>query len=366
MFGYTLEELYGQNVSLLVPHEYRGVHENHVHKYSNNPHPRSMAEGMELFGLSKTGNKIPISASLSPAIINDQKITIALIIDISELKESKDKLKQLNQELEKKVQDRTRELASMINKLENTNTELENTQKDLESALEKEKELNELKTRFVSMASHEFRTPLSTILSSVSLLKKYGTDSKFDEKREKHYERVSSNVRNLTNILNDFLSLDKLQAGNITCSPSPFDLNSLCKDIIDELESQLKDNQKIRLDFKGDKQVILDQNLLKNSCLNLLSNAIKYSEKDIFFSVNEDGNDLIIKVKDQGIGIPEEDKQHMFERFFRAKNVTNIQGTGLGLTIVKRYLDLMSGTISFESNYGEGTTFIITLPRSIF
>ena len=364
LFGYTLSELINKNVSTLVPHEYKGVHEKHVHKYSNNPHPRPMAGGMELFGLTKSGKKIPISASLSPAVVNGQQITIALIIDITELKDSKDKLKSLNLELEKKVHDRTRELASMINKLENANTELESTQKELESALEKEKELNELKTRFVSMASHEFRTPLSTILSSVSLLKKYGTDEKFNDKRNKHYDRVSSNVRNLTNILNDFLSLDKLQDGNITCYPTSFDLKALCLDSIDELEEQLKENQTISLQFTGDPMVKLDKNLLKNSFLNLLSNAIKYSEKDIVFIVDATEHEINIYVRDQGIGIPEEDKPHMFERFFRAKNVTNIQGTGLGLTIVKRYLDLMNGSIQFESEYEKGTEFIITFPRT--
>ncbi len=365
LFEYSLNELINQNVSTLVPHEYKGVHEKHVHQYSANPHPRSMAEGMELFGLTKSGKKIPISASLSPAVVNGKKITIALIIDISELKDSKDKLKLLNLELEKKVHDRTRELASMINKLENANTELESTQKELEAALEKEKELNELKTRFVSMASHEFRTPLSTILSSISLLKKYGTDAKFDDKRSKHYDRVSSNVRSLTNILNDFLSLDKLQNGNITCYPTHFNLKELCLDSIDELEEQLKEQQIINFRFSGAPMVCLDENLLKNSFLNLLSNAIKYSEKDIHFTVDAVGEEINISVKDQGIGIPDEDKPHMFERFFRAKNVTNIQGTGLGLTIVKRYIDLMDGSIKFKSEYEIGTEFIIMLPRKL-
>lgn len=366
LFEYELNELINHNIGLLVPHEYRGAHQKHVHKFTDNPHPRSMANGMDLFGLTKSGKKIPISASLSPALVNGQKITITLIIDITELKDSKDKLKSLNQELEKKVHDRTRELASMINKLENANTELESTHKELESALEKEKELNELKTRFVSMASHEFRTPLSTILSSVSLLKKYGADEKFNEKRLKHYERVSSNVRSLTNILNDFLSLDKLQDGNITCYPTTFDLKELCLDSIDELDEQLKENQKINLQFSGNPLVKLDKNLLKNSFLNLLSNAIKYSEKEIFFTVDATEYTINIRVKDQGIGIPEDDKQHMFERFFRAKNVINIQGTGLGLTIVKRYLDLMNGSMTFESEYEKGTEFIVTLPRTLF
>lgn len=365
LFEYELDDLVDQKVEVLVPDEFKKGHAAHVKGYNKSPHARSMAGGLGLYGQKKSGKIFPMIASLSPALIEEQKFTIALVIDTTEINESKDKLKRLNQDLEKKVETRTQELAQLVNKLEKAYAIKELAEEEAKAALKKEQDLNELKSRFVSMASHEFRTPLSTILSSVSLLEKYGNEEKYDEKRETHYNRINSNVRNLTNILNDFLSLDKLQEGKITCKTEDFNLKELLDSIIEEQKDQLKKQQSLVFNYFGEQTVTLDKHLVKNITLNLLSNAVKYSDqgKEITLEVDVDIDSVVLRVQDKGIGIPEEDKEHMFERFFRAKNATNIQGTGLGLTIVKRYIDLMEGTINFESEYMKGTTFKIELPR---
>ncbi|MGP8216073.1 MAG: sensor histidine kinase [Bacteroidia bacterium] len=248
-------------------------------------------------------------------------------------------------------------------------------QKELTRALEKEKELNELKSRFVAMASHEFRTPLSTILSSVALVEKYDSPAQKDDKK-RHIDRIRSTVKNLNNILNDFLSLDKLEEGLVKINPCTFRLDEFFAEVMEEIKIMAKPGQQINFIYDTKlHEVVMDQNLLMNILNNLLNNAIKYSPEngliDIIVSdTNSDretarvtpANELVISVKDYGIGIPEEDKPFMFERFFRAGNASNIQGTGMGLNIVKRYLDLMGGSIDFTSETNKGTIFTVKIP----
>lgn len=237
---------------------------------------------------------------------------------------------------------------------------------ELQRTLEAEKQLNELKSRFVSMASHEFRTPLSTILSSVSLIERYDTDVQL-EKRVKHINRIKSGVQSLTEILNDFLSIDKLEAGQISTNISLFDLHKCANQAKDEVQQIARDGQEITHVHDGLNEVNMDPGVVKNIILNLLSNACKYSPENgqISLRTKVKGNEVIIEVEDNGMGIPEEDKTHMFERFFRAQNSTNIQGTGLGLNIVKKYAELMGGGITFRSELGEGSCFIVTMPASV-
>ncbi|MBK7850446.1 MAG: PAS domain S-box protein [Bacteroidetes bacterium] len=242
-------------------------------------------------------------------------------------------------------------------------TELKNAEKEILLSLEKEKSLNEMKSKFVSIASHEFRTPLSTILSSVSLLEKYNKPEE-SEKRAKHIDRVKSSVKNLTEILNDFLSLEKLEGGNIEAHPSEFDLVNFSEDVKEELQIVAKPGQIINYKHEGQiREVNLDKQVLRNICFNLLNNAIKYSQegKEIDFTTII-GDQIIVKVTDHGIGIPAEDQEHLFERFFRAANVTAIQGTGLGLNIVRRYVQLLKGNIEFSSEINKGTTFTVKIP----
>ncbi len=234
---------------------------------------------------------------------------------------------------------------------------------DIQLALEKEKELNELKSRFVSMASHEFRTPLSTILSSVTLIEKYRLESE-EEKRKKHIYRIKAGVNNLVGILNDFLSLDKLEDGKISAQYSIINVTEIGRDLTEEMQAMAKIGQNIIYQHEGDSsEFVTDKQILRNILTNLLSNAIKYSEekKEIIFTSNINKDELVFKVSDNGIGIPEKEQEHLFDRFFRASNVTNIQGTGLGLNIIKKYLDIIEGKIEFESEENKGTTFTIRL-----
>ncbi len=238
-------------------------------------------------------------------------------------------------------------------------TKLKKAEENLIKALEKERELGELKSRFVSMASHEFRTPLSTVLSSAYLLSKYTTTEE-QSKREKHLERIISSVNNLTDILNDFLSLGKIEEGKISIRPSEIDIREFINSTINEIKPVLKSNQEVIYKHSGEGMIILDKGLLKHIILNLLSNAIKFSNENSIIEIATKKNaSFILSVKDHGIGISAEDQKHLFERFFRGANAANIQGTGLGLHIVARYAELLNGKVHFQSELDKGTKFII-------
>jgi signal transduction histidine kinase len=186
------------------------------------------------------------------------------------------------------------------------------------------------------------------------------------ENTSRHLKRIKSSVGNLTSILNDFLSLDKLEQGKVEIKPSLFHIDKFAEELIEEIQATFKKGQKIIYTHSGKSEVYLDKQMLKNILYNFISNASKYSPEDsnIEFYSNFDKKGLTISVTDHGLGIPESDQKHLFERFFRAKNVTNIQGTGLGLNIVKRYSDLINGKISFQSKEGEGTTFNLNISNS--
>ena len=274
-------------------------------------------------------------------------------------------IQKLNSELEQRVEARTQELNEVVKKLESSNRNLFVAQQEIGKALQKEKELNELKSRFVTIASHEFRTPLSTVLSSASLIGKYKTEEE-DEKRQKHVNRIKSAVINLTGILNDFLSLSRIEEGKIYNVPTTFELKPFAAAIVDEMQSYIKVGQQIHYQHSGQiSNVTLDKQLLKNIIINLLSNASKYSAegKTIYLTTETTAAGIKIIVRDAGIGIPEADQAHLFTLFFRAQNAANYEGTGLGLNIVKRYVDIMQGTLKFESVLDQGTTFTIELPK---
>jgi PAS domain S-box-containing protein len=235
----------------------------------------------------------------------------------------------------------------------------------IQNALKKEQELNELKSRFISMASHEFRTPLSAILTSAILIGKQNGVGK-EQKREKYVAQIEKNVKNLTVILNDFLSLSKLEEGKVAAIPEHFDLVSFSEILVKETTFLgLKNKQTINLTSPDDELIVrLDVKLLSHILNNLLSNASKYSPDGsrIDFNISQKGEKVILQITDQGIGIPEDEYKYLFGRFFRAKNATNIEGTGLGLNIVKQYTELMGGTIGFKSEINKGSTFWVELP----
>ena len=358
LFGYLEEEVIGKNVNMLMPEPDHSHHDGYIRRFIETGEARITGTGREVRGLRKDGTLFPFKLSVSEIQLGDRRIFTGIVHDLTQEKKAEAQLRKHSAELEQRVRARTEALALAIEKLEES-------QRDLQESLKKERELNELKSRFVSMASHEFRTPLSTILSSTSLIDKYNAPE-HDDKRQKHIRRIKASVRNLTGILNDFLSVDKLEAGKIASNPSACDVVEIAAEVIEEMHPALKTGQTIQLSVTGErKSVFLDPQLLKNILINLLSNAIKYSPegKPIFLRIDILDGALRIEVEDQGIGIPEAEQSHMFERFFRAHNATNIQGTGLGLNIVKRYVDLMGGTLSFTSREHQGTTFRITFPR---
>jgi signal transduction histidine kinase len=238
---------------------------------------------------------------------------------------------------------------------------LKKYEQDLQEALEREKELGELKSRFVSMASHEFRTPLSTILSSSYLIEKY-TGSNEQDKREKHVQRIVSSVNMLSDILNDFLSVGKIEEGKLQVRLTEFNIEDLVTEVIDEMKSSFKTGQKISYQHQGGRQVILDASFMKHIIMNLLSNASKFSGEGSLIEVNTMAQhcQLTFSIKDHGMGISKDDQAHLMERFFRGTNAANIQGTGLGLHIVAKYAELMNGVVQCHSELEKGTEFIIS------
>ena len=369
-FGYGGGEILGLKIETLIPMRYREKHQGHRAKYGAKPESRTMGTGLDLFAMRKNQTEFPVQISLGHFENEEGKFTLAFVIDDTdrkqkekaiiqqkeEMAEANKRIQQLNEMLEFKVAERTR-------LLQDTMKELEGSRDSLTQALEKEKQLNDLKSRFVSMASHEFRTPLSTILSSVTLLSKYITTEE-QPRREKHIDRIKSSVTNLTDILNEFLSLGKIEDGKVEPRWTEFSIQEHVNTVIKQMETSCKSGQKIIYKHKGNEIAELDPSLLKNVFINLIGNAIKFSPEQKPITVKTTVNDkgITISVKDEGLGISREDQQHLFERFFRGNNVTNIQGTGLGLHIVSRYVQLMNGTITCQSELEEGTEFTIFFP----
>jgi PAS domain S-box-containing protein len=366
-FGYEPEEFIGRKIEDFMPERFRGGHVRLRDRFHAKPQNRTMGPGLDLYAARKDGTEFPVEISLGHYQTEEGRFVIAYVIDITRRKEieqsilqqqeemarANEEIEKLNEELEAKVEQRTRQLQETLEILEKSRD-------DLENALSKEKELSDLKTRFVSMASHEFRTPLSTILSSASLVAKYVLSEEQD-KRDKHIQRIRSAVSNLTDILNEFLSIGRLEEGKIQVNISAFNLKEQALLVCNEMKTILKPGQRIRNLHKGPVSVQLDLSMLRNILINLLSNALKFSPEDANIEVETEVNEkhILISVQDHGIGISDEDKKHLFERFFRGKNATNIQGTGLGLHIVSKYAELMGGTVSVESRLDEGTKFTV-------
>ena len=242
-------------------------------------------------------------------------------------------------------------------------SEQKKLEQSLYSSLDQERRLNELKSRFVTMASHEFRTPLSTILSSVFLLENYD-GAAYSQNKQEHIDRIKRTVTVLTESLNDFLRLGKLEEGQVRLVLSETSVREYMNEIVREMQPVMKAGQEIRYQHQGlAMNVLLDRNVTRGILLNLLSNASKYSpdESPVFLNTLLEEEQLVIEVIDHGLGIPEEEQKHIFDRFFRAVNALHIEGTGLGLHIVKKYVEMMNGTIDFVSE-NKGTTFTVTIP----
>jgi len=370
MFGYTVDDMVGQKIEILIPRNYRKGHVQLRDGFYRDPHNRVMGHGRDLHGERRDGQTFPVEVSLSTYLQQGERFVIAFIVDITHRKEIEhsmwqqqkqlervtEEMRRLNAELEAKVEERTVILKEALQRLEQS-------QQELSEALDKERQLNEIKSRFVSMASHEFRTPLSTVLSSASLLGKYTTTEEQD-KRSRHIDKIKGSVKHLNDLLEDFLSLGKLDEGKVGAVMGPFNLYHLLHDTTEEMKGLLKKDQQFIFHYEGTEDIESDKKLLKNIMINLITNAIKFSEGGQHIWVDsrvKDGR-AVISVRDEGIGISAEDQEHLFSSFFRGRNAINIQGTGLGLHIVKRYLDLLDGRIEVASDLGKGTTITFTIP----
>lgn len=370
IFGYASEEMTGQKIEMLIPDNYRRAHVRERDDFYAHPNNRSMGHGRELYGCKKDGTNFPVEVSLSTYLQNGHRFVIAFIVDItprkeieknmlrqqSQLEKVSQEMRKLNSDLEAKVEERTVILKEALQRLEQS-------QEELSEALDKERQLSEIKSRFVSMASHEFRTPLSTVLSSASLLARY-TTTEDQEKRQRHIDKIKASVKHLNDLLDDFLSLGKLDEGKVGAEFDEVNLYELLSETIEEMNGLTKKNQNIGYEHFGPKMIESDKRLIKNILINLISNAIKFSDEGKTIHVNSTVKEdiAIISVRDEGIGISKQDQEHLFSSFFRGKNALNIQGTGLGLHIVKRYLDLLSGEVNLKSELGMGTIITFTIP----
>ncbi|RDC58641.1 PAS domain S-box protein [Pedobacter chinensis] len=355
LFGYSREELVGKNVSVLMPQPDKARHDSYIQNYHNTGIKHIIGIGREVRGQRKDGSVFPFRLGVSEVKFSDRKIYTGFVHDLSKEKANEEQIKSYTEKLEVKIKERTRDLVKLV-------SELETAKENMQALFQKEKELNQLKTRFVSMASHEFRTPLSAIQLSASLIDKYTL--KHDVSNvEKHTSKIKNSINNLTTILNDFLSLEKLEAGKVEASANWFNIISFAEEITEEMQLMTKENQHIIYEHTGiTADVYLDPNLLRNCIINLISNAVKYSGADtlIQFNTRLMDNQLILEVKDNGIGIPQTDQKNLFEPFFRAHNTGDIPGTGLGLNIVNRYVNLMGGTVNCVSEQNNGTTFTLS------
>ncbi|MES2809480.1 MAG: PAS domain-containing sensor histidine kinase [Bacteroidota bacterium] len=357
LFQYEPNEVIGHNIAMLMPPPDRENHDEYINRYQRTGQPHIIGIGREVMGLKKDGSRFPFRLGVSEVQYSGRKIYTGFIHDLTREKEAEETLKEYAIHLEDLVNERTESLKKSL-------TDLHAAKEEVSLSLEKEKELSQLKSRFVSMASHEFRTPLSAVQLSASLIEKYAQPFN-NPNISKHVAKIKNSVANLTTILNDFLSLEKLEAGKVEAAFQTFDLVKMAEEIIEELQMVAKQNQNIIYQHTGTgSMVTLDANLLRNCVVNLVSNAIKYSGENTFIEFNTEitAKACIITVKDNGIGIPDIDQKHLFEAFFRAHNTGNIPGTGLGLNIVARYAKLMNGKVDFKSEVNKGTLFTISFP----
>ena len=363
LFGYAPAELLGQPMEVLVP-EATGRHYTQLRdSYNADPQVRDMGHNRPLAGQRRDGTVFPVEASMSYFYLDEELYVVAYILDLTakqaaeqELRTQHQRVARLNAELEQKVIDRTNALLLTLEQLEKRGDELA-------LALQAEQELGELKSRFVSMASHEFRTPLTAVLTSADLIAEF-PDGHQQAQRLKYVDHIRTSVQHLNNILEEFLSVGRIEEGRMEARPANLNLTSLVHDTVADMQSLLKTGQTIDWQVESPVPVRLDASLLRKILMNLLSNALKYSGENTVTTVRAgcQPHELTITVQDQGMGISKEDQAHLFEQFFRAPSVVTVPGTGLGLYIITKYLEMMGGTIDLQSAPDQGTTVTIALP----
>jgi PAS domain S-box-containing protein len=327
IFGYPPDEMIGLNISILIPS---------LAVQKGNGGLKSLLErfnglGDELEGQRKDNSTFPIYFTANEVNLDHHKLYTAIIQDFTERKF-----------MERQMWDKER----------------------LNIELEKERELRDVKNRFISMMSHDLKTPLAAIRLANSMLRNYGDRSSPEEEIES-YDTIDQQVEHLTEMINDVMTISHQDFTGAELDRQIIDLETYCRDIIEEL--QLAYRMKRSLNFSGTDRRIeanIDVKMMRRALTNLLTNAIKYSPEDtpVHMELTYANCQAIIKISDQGIGIPPEDLSRLFEPFNRGSNVGGIQGTGLGLAIAKQAVELHGGTINVESNLGKGTTFTIMLP----
>lgn len=323
-FGYGEDELLGQSIEILLPEDARNAHIHHRSEYFRNPKPRKMGKEQVLFGQHKNGNVFPVEVGLSFIKIETASIAIAYIIDITD-----------------RIQ---------INDL-------------LRSSLEKEMELNRVKSNLISTASHEFRTPLTVIQLSISLLRQ----PKLDEDKQIGYlDKIEKYIDYMVDLLDKMLVMSKLENESFQLNLTEFDLNKLCEMIVEEHQTlTIKGHNLIYIREGINSNIVADKILMQQIIANLLSNAIKYSfhNSNIDINLTCTQSEIILDVTNQGIPVSEIDKKYLFEPFYRSVNVSTIPGTGMGLSIVKYATELHGGSIRVKSETENSITFTVIIPR---
>lgn len=349
MIGWTIQDLIGKSMHLVLHHSksdgsfypahecpiYEAFRDGRIHRANN-----------EVFW-RKDGTSFPVEYISTPMQDQHGEVvgTVVAFQDITQRKWAETLLQQTNEDLELKVRDRTVEL---------------------QRANEQLQELSELKSRFVSMVCHEFRNPLNNILLSSSSLDRYGAQLSA-ECRQQYLTGIKTDVERMTQMIDDILVIGKLEADKLALQPTRIELVQFCHTLITELRL-VSSGQPISVTSPHRQLTAeLDEKLLRSILTNILSNSIRYSpdQTPISLQLLRRKKQVIFRISDQGIGIPPEDLPHLFEPFHRGKNVSNIPGTGLGLNIVKRFVDLHNGQVQVESQLNIGTTFTIILPMEV-
>ncbi|MET7028295.1 PAS domain-containing sensor histidine kinase [Sediminicola luteus] len=364
MFGYSNGALIGKPLNTLIPQKFHHNHGGHFAGFMQKSNKRQMGQGRDLFGMRKNGEEFPVEAGLNPFEVDGVTYVMALVIDITQRKHQERQISDLNSQLEAKIELRTKELNDIVLELRGEVNLRKEAESKAKMALKKERELNELKTKFLSLVSHEFKTPLSSILTSATLISKYQLSDQ-QPKRDKHLDTIKNKVKYLDTILTDFLSVERLESGKVNYKFTTFPLSKLVNEVIYDANMLLKTGQNIRYPDNIDDVIIdFDEKILELILSNLIHNAIKYSPEysPIDIQVEHNKKMVTLKVIDQGMGIPKEEQKYIFNRYFRAENALLTQGTGIGLNIVKGHLENLGGSIEFTSEENKGSTFNIQLP----
>lgn len=325
LLGYTMME------------KYPGIEKTELFGYisrcMNERVPHRMANRFEVLG---SENYFDLSIQPVPEGV------LILSVDVTRQQQMEARLRQLNRQLEGSAVQRSKELAVALNR---------------------EKKINEHRTSFISKASHELKTPLAAIQVNLSVLENFNAPE-YVEERKFYIGSARSTVESMFETLSDFLSLEKIDQGYAYAERQKFDLSGFIASELEKMKPACKERQAILYHHMGSDEVITDKRILRSILSNLVSNAVKYSGKDIDVLSQADAKNVMLQVADQGIGIPAGEQKHMFQKFFRASNTNGIPGTGLGLIIVKKYVELLNGTIHFESDEQKGTLFQVCFPNT--